>query len=69
MKEKFTLPDFLIIVILVFGAVVASPFVMRQFVGLSKTADIIWNVSFDVVIVSAVLLVAYVIRRLIKKHL
>ena len=69
MKDKIALSDILIIVILLFGAVVASPFIMRQFIGLKKVGDILWNVSLDIVIAGAVFLIAYMIHRLVRKYL
>lgn len=69
MKHKFTIPDILILVVLFFLIIVASPYVIRQFMGLEKVGDIIWNISYDVVIAALVLLVAYVIDKLINRFL
>ena len=67
MNHKFTFVDILCAIIAVFMLVVASPFVMRQFIGISKVGDILWNVSLDVVILSVFLLLLYTINRLLNR--
>lgn len=69
MKNKFSFVDFLLIVISVFMAVVASPYVIRQFLGLVKPGDILWNVSLDIVLVSIYILIVYIIDKVLNRFL
>ena len=54
MKRNTTEYDVLLAVIWLLGIVVWSPKVIRQFTGLHKTGDIIWNVSYDLMLLLAV---------------
>lgn len=69
MKRKVTFPDILFLVIAVFSAVVASPYVIKQFIGLKKFGDILWNVSYDIVLAAIAILVLYVLDKLINRFL
>lgn len=68
-KKKFTLVDVLISIIVLFSAVVASPYVIRQFMDLTKPGDILWNISLDVVYCACFLLVAYTLDKLLNRFL
>ena len=69
MRRKFTLVDILFAVIVIFSAVVASPYVIRQFMGLSKPYDVVWNISLDLVIAAAFILVIYIIDKVLNRFL
>lgn len=69
MRKKITFADVLFIIIIVFSLVVASPYVIRQFMGLTKFGDILWNISYDIVILTVGLLVIYVLDKLINRFL
>lgn len=69
MRRKFTIVDILLAVVTLFSAVVASPYVMRQFMNLSKAGDIIWNISLDIVIAAVFILIVYVIDKLLNRFL
>lgn len=69
MHRKITFVDILCAVIVVFSMVIASPFVMRQFIGLTKPGDILWNISVDVVALAVFLLILYAIDRVMNRFL
>ena len=54
MNRKISEYDVLLALIWVLGLVVWSPKVIRQFAGLHKTGDIVWNASYDLMILLAV---------------
>ena len=49
--------DVLLTIVFILGLVVESPRVVRQFMGLEKTGDIIWNAAYDLVILLAAVIV------------
>lgn len=69
MRKKITIYDVLLIVIVVFSAFIAVPYVIHQFLGLEKIGDIVWNVSIDVVLLAMVLIVLLALRKLLNKYL
>lgn len=69
MRKKLTVVDVLMVVLVVFSIIVASPYVVRQFMELTKAGDIIWNASLDVVILTLFLLIVYAIDKLMNRFL
>ena len=57
--------DVLLAVIFVLGLVVESPRVVRQFIGLTKTGDIVWNVAYDLLILTAAAVVFLIVDELL----
>ena len=49
--------DVLLTVIFILGLVVESPRVVKQFMHLTKTGDIIWNAAYDLIILLAAVIV------------
>lgn len=62
---KMTEYDVLLAVIFVLGLVVESPRVVRQFIGLTKTGDIVWNVAYDLLILTAAVIVFLIVDELL----
>lgn len=62
---KVTEYDVLLAVIFVLGLVVESPRVVRQFIGLTKTGDIVWNVAYDLLILTAAAVVFLIVDELL----
>lgn len=62
---KMTEYDVLLAVIFVLGLVVESPRVVRQFIGLTKTGDIVWNVAYDLLILTAAAVVFLIVDELL----
>lgn len=54
MNRKTSVYDILLSVIWVLGLVVWSPKLVRQFIGLTKTGDIVWNAAYDLMLLLAV---------------
>lgn len=69
MRKKITIYDVLLIIIVVFSAFIAVPYVIHQFLSLEKIGDIVWNVSIDVVLLAMVLIVLLALRKLLNKYL
>ena len=65
--KKITVFDILLIVMAALGAVVVSPFVLRQFSVLSKAGDILWNAAFDLLLLTAVILFGVFLSKLLAK--
>lgn len=62
---KMTEYDVLLAVIFVLGLVVESPRVVRQFIGLTKTGDIVWNIAYDLLILTAAVIVFLIVDELL----
>lgn len=62
---KATEYDVLLTVIFILGLVVESPRVARQFVGLEKTGDILWNAAYDLMILTAAVVVFLLVDELL----
>ncbi|MBR2093846.1 MAG: hypothetical protein IJ904_07425 [Candidatus Methanomethylophilaceae archaeon] len=62
---KMTEYGVLLAVIFVLGLVVESPRVVRQFIGLTKTGDIVWNVAYDLLILTAAAVVFLIVDELL----
>lgn len=51
--KKTTVYDVLLTAIYILWCIVMSPRVVRQFDGLQKTGDIVWNAAYDLMIAAA----------------
>lgn len=65
--KRITVFDILLIVMAALGAVVVSPFVLRQFAALSKAGDILWNAAFDLLLLTAIILLGVFLSKLLAK--
>ena len=64
-NRKITEYDVLLTVIFILGLVVESPRVVRQFVDLHRTGDIVWNAAYDLMILCAAIVVFVLVGQLL----
>lgn len=65
--EDIDLFDFMEKIIDVLLACVSSPFVYKQFSGLSRGSDIFWNMSVDLLILVLVVILINLLKKMTRK--
>ena len=65
--EDIDLFDFLEKIIDVLLACVSSPFVYKQFSGLSRGSDIFWNMSVDLLFIILVVIIVNLLKKVARK--